>query len=85
MAAAAVLIPRQIGLEELAVTLLPSGDTFTAEVLGFGPGYVLTKIPLILLTQLKSAANDAAAAAAGVAVGQCYYNTTDTSLHTRLT
>ena|ERR1039457_5848350 len=77
----ATVTPRPIGIEDLAVTLTPSGDTFSATVLGVGPGQTLTKIPITLLTQLKSAANDTAAAAAGVNAGQVYMNTTENALH----
>lgn len=82
--AAGLAIPRLIAVEDLAASAAP-GQTFVDEVLGLGPGQVLTKIPITLLTQLKSAANDAAAAAAGVNVGQIYYNTTETALHARMT
>jgi hypothetical protein len=54
------------------------------DVLSVGP-IALNKVPILLLTQLKSAASDAAAASGGVSVGQCYYNSTDKSLHTRMT
>lgn len=84
MAGIGEVTPGLIAVEDLAVTTVPAGDTFTANVLGAG-SQTLTKIPITLLTQLASAANDAAAAVAGVSVGVCYYNTTDQKLHTRMT
>lgn len=82
--AAIVLTPRLMYIEDLATTVVPGTQT-TDTIFGLGPNTTVTLIPITLLTQLKSAANDAAAATAGVLIGQCYYNTTDSSLHARLT
>jgi len=73
---------RKIGVEDLELSATP-GDTFQAVVWGAGT-QTLTKIPLTLLTQLVAAANDSAAATAGVLVGQCYFNTTHSALWTRM-
>jgi hypothetical protein len=81
---AALLTSRKTAMEDLAVTLQPNGDTFVDEVAGVGPGQVLTKIPLTLLTQLVSAANDAAAGVAGVNVGEVYFLNTTNKLRTRM-
>lgn len=82
-AAAVVLTPRPVYLEDLAVSAAPGQQT-TDQILGLGPSTV-TLIPITLLTQLVAAANDAAAATGGVGVGVCYFNTTDSKLHTRMT
>lgn len=83
MSDALTLTVRPLYQEDFDPTTIPSGNTVTVNVLSVG-AVPLTRVPLTLLTQLFSAANDAAAAAGGVSVGQIYYNTTDTSLHTRM-
>jgi hypothetical protein len=83
MANAVNVTLRPIYMEDLATTRVPVGDTTTENVLEQGPT-TLTKIPLQLLTALAIAANDAAAAGMGVPIGQVYYNSSDLSLHTRM-
>lgn len=84
MPASVTVTPRLIALEDLATTVVPSGDTFTDTVLGSGT-QTLRKIPITLLSQLVGAANDAAAAGLGVGIGDCYYSTTRLRLVTRMT
>lgn len=83
MSDALTLSVRPIYQEDLDPTTKPTGDTVTVNVLSVG-AVPLTRIPITLLTQLVSAASDAAAAAAGVAVGRVYVNTTDNTLATRM-
>jgi hypothetical protein len=79
------LTPRLIYLQDLAVTTNPAGETASVNVLGAATNpTTLTKIGLIQLSDLEQAANDVGAAAAGVPVGQHYYNTTYGKPHTRL-
>lgn len=78
------LTPRKIFLEDLSTTTNASGATASVTVLGTG-AVTLNKLALVLLTQFTQAASDAAAAGAGVNLGQIYYNTTDSKLHARLT
>jgi hypothetical protein len=85
MAEAVEITPRQIYQEDLALTTVPTGDTDSVTVLGAPGPIALNKIPLTLLTQLVSAANDAAAGVAGVTVGDSYYNTATMRLRTRMT
>lgn len=85
MAEAVEITPRQIYQEDLAMTTVPTGDTDSVGVLGAPSPATLNKIPLTLLTQLISAANDAAAGVAGAAIGDAYYNTTTMRLRTRMT
>lgn len=73
---------RKLGIEDIEVTDTP-GDTFQATVWGAGT-QTLTKVPLTLLTQLTAAADDSAAATAGVSVGQIYFNTTHSALWARM-
>lgn len=84
MSAAAVITPRPIYVEDMSATNVP-GTTTTDTILGLGSGVTVTKVPITLLTQLVVAANDAAAATAGVPVGGIYVNsTTGNALHTRM-
>lgn len=83
MPASVTVTPRKIAMEDLATTAVPAGDTFTDTVLGAG-STTLTKVPITLLSQLVSAANDAAAAAGGVLVGECYYHSVRLRLVTRM-
>lgn len=83
MADAVELTFRPIYMEDIASTKVPTGDNATVEVLGSG-SQSLQKVPLTLLTQLVSAADDSAAATGGVLVGEVYYNTTRTRLRTRM-
>jgi hypothetical protein len=84
MPSAAAVTLRPIYMEDLATTRTPTGDMAAENVLDQGPTS-LTRIPLLLLASLANAANDAAAAVLGVPVGQVYFNTTDQSMHTRMT
>jgi hypothetical protein len=78
--------PRLICLEDVSVTTNPSGETVAMNVLGAaGNPQTLNKLALMLLTSLTQAANDAAAATAGVALGELYYCTGDSKPHSRLT
>ncbi len=83
MAGTLEITPRLVHLEDMAATTTPTGDTETIDVLG-GGAMSLTKIPITLLTQLVSAANDAAAGAGGVAVGEVYFLNTTSKLRTRM-
>ncbi len=77
---------RKIHLEDLEVTTNAAGATSSVNVLGAASNPVtLTKIALVQLTDFESAANDVGAAAAGVAVGEVYYNSTTAKLKARMT
>lgn len=84
MANAVSVTLRPIYVEDLAATTVPTGDTVSENVLDQGPT-TLNKIPITLLTQLTQAANDAAAASAGVPVGKAYYDSTLRVLAVRMT
>jgi hypothetical protein len=76
---------RLIYLEDLSTTTSPTGATASVNVLNAATNpQTLHKIPVVLLTQFTVAANDGAAAAAGVAVGQVYVTSLGV-LHTRMT
>ena len=84
MATDITLTPRKIYLEDLATTTTQAGETEAVTVLGAAVNPVtLNKLALVLLTQFTAAANDVAAAAAGVALGEVYYNTTASKLYSR--
>jgi len=86
MAADITLTPRLLYLEDLATTSNASGETASVTVLGEAVNPVtLNKIPVVLLTDFTQAANDGAAATAGVTVGEVYYSTTLSNLKTRMT
>jgi len=86
MPADLTLAPRLICLEDLSITTNPSGATVSMTVLGAPINPVtLTKLALVLLTSFTQAANDGAAATAGVALGELYYHVGDAQLHARLT
>ena len=78
--------PRPLYLEDLAVTTDPDGETASVTVYGapINPN-TLHKIAVVLYTAFQQAANDVAAAAAGVAVGTVYYNTTTSTRKARMT
>jgi hypothetical protein len=78
----ATLTPRLIYKEDLAATTT-RGETASATVLGAG-STTLNKVDAIFLSDLVSAANDAAAAALGVGVGALYYCSADGKPHARL-
>lgn len=75
------ITPRLICKEDLNRTTT-RGETTTAEVLGAGL-VTLNKVDLWFLSDYTAAANDAAAAAAGVEVFEIYYNTTRNKLKAR--
>lgn len=79
-------IPRLIYLEDLGVTTNPSGETASVNILNAptNPNTV-HKLALVLLTDFTQAANDVAAAAAGVGIGYPYYNTATSKIKTRMT
>ncbi len=80
------ITPRKIYLEDVATTTTASGETASVNVAGEASNpQTLHKLALVLLTQFTAAANDAAAAADGVALGQVYYNTTASALYARRT
>ena len=85
MAVDATLTPRKIYLEDIDYLEDPTvTQTASVNVLGAtGNPQTLNKPCLLLLTSLTQAANDAAAASAGVNVGQAYWNTTTGALYTR--
>lgn len=66
--------PRKIHKEDLATTTT-RGETAVENVMGLG-STTLTKVDAIFLSDLTAAADDAAAATAGVGVGYLYFNTT---------
>lgn len=78
--------PRKIYIEDLDLSTAATAQTTTVNVLGAGTNpQTVTKVDMVRLTQFISAANDTAAAAAGVSVGAIYYNTTISNLAARLT
>jgi hypothetical protein len=80
------ITPRKLYVEDLDLTTNASGATASTNVLGAPSNPVtVNKIDMVRLTQFTQAANDAAAAAAGVNLGEVYYNTTNSKLHARLT
>lgn len=80
------MTPRKICIEDLELTTTATGATVSANVLGaLGNPQTLNKIDMVRLTQFTVAANDVAAAAAGISTGQIYYNSTESGLHTRMT
>lgn len=86
MATDITLTPRLLYLEDLATTTNASGETESVTVLGEPSNPVLLhKIPAVLLTAFTQAANDSAASAAGVQLGEIYYNTTASKLYARRT
>ena len=79
-----VLTPRLIYAQDVALTTNPNAPDVSQEVLGVGV-VPLSPIDAVLYSAFTQAANDAAAAAAGVALGFIYYNTTFSALKARLT
>lgn len=80
------LTPRPIYKEDCALVVSPTPITTSANVLTAGgtvPATV-TKMDIVFYSSLTVAANDAAAASAGVAVGQLYV-TGSSILQTRMT
>lgn len=77
------LTPRLLYKEDLALTTTVTGETASVTVMGAGT-QTLNKIPMVLFTQFTVAANDGAAAVAGVAIGEVYV-TSGAKLRTRLT
>lgn len=70
---------RLISMADLAVTENPNGETFEAEVAGYGMA-TLDKIPAVLFTQFEQFSTDALARAGGIDQGMLYYNTTGSGL-----
>ncbi len=87
MPADITITPRRFYLEDIDYTTDPTGvQTASVNVLGAPANPVtLTKPSLYLLTDLTQAANDAAAAVAGVPIGGHYWSTTYNAPHTRMT
>jgi hypothetical protein len=77
------LTPRLLYKEDLALTTTVTGETASVTVLGAG-AQTLNKIPMVLFTQFTVAANDVAAAGAGVNQGEIYV-TAAGKLRARLT
>lgn len=77
------ITPRKLFLEDIQVTTDHTPTPSTQYVLGAG-NVPLTPVALVLYSAFGSYANDAAAAAGGVAIGSIYYSTTYNSLHTRM-
>jgi hypothetical protein len=77
--------PRKIYIEDLELTTTAAGETDSVNVLGAsGNPQTLNKVDMVRLTQFTVAANDVAAASAGVAVGTIYYSSTVGGLVTRM-
>lgn len=74
--------PRKIYVEDIDFTTT-RGETTSATILGAG-SQTVTKVDVYRLSDLTAAANDAAAASAGVIIGQHYYNTTYNKPWTRM-
>lgn len=88
MPSVVTITPRLIYLEDLSTTVAQAGALANVNVLqadGSSSAEVLNKIPMVQYTHFTAAAGDVAAAAAGVAVGEIFYCTTDSKLHARLT
>lgn len=83
MAATATVKSRKIYKEDVAFTATPTPATENAHVLGAGT-VALTKLDAVLYSAFGQYANDGAAAAGGVLVGQIYFNTTNNKLHVRM-
>lgn len=79
-----VLTPRKTFKEDLHLTTDPNAPQVSSEVLGVGI-VPLTPIDAVFYSAFTQASNDATAAAAGVAVGFIYYNTTSGALKARMT
>ena len=85
MAESLSITPRKLCIEDLDLTTTATGETVSANVLGaLGNPQTLNKIDMVRLTQFTVAANDVAAAGAGIAVGEIYYSSTLTGLATRM-
>lgn len=83
MPSSVTLTPRLIFKEDLSLTTSASQPTSSQYVAGIGPT-TLHLIDAVLYSAFGQYANDAAAAAAGVNLGSLYYNTTDSTIHARL-
>lgn len=75
--------PRSIYIEDLALSTSNAPATVNEEVMGVGT-VPLTPISAVLYSAFSSYANDVAAAAGGVLVGQIYWNSTNSALHVRM-
>ena len=71
--------------QDLELTTTAACETNSVNVLGAsGNPKTLNKVDMVRLTQFTVAANDTAAASAGVNVGEIYYNSTNSKLHARM-
>ncbi len=77
------LKPRTIVKEDLHLATVPNPTQVTKTIMGAGD-LLVTPIDAVLYSAFGSYANDGAAAAGGVLVGQLYWNTTNNKLHTRM-
>jgi hypothetical protein len=77
------ITPRKTFLEDLNVTTSPNPTPTATTVMGVG-AVSLTPISAVLYSAFGQYANDAAAAAGGVAVGYLYYNTSTNLIKTRM-
>lgn len=82
MPVSAIISGRPIAAQDIAFTANPSGETFSATVLGLG-ATALNKVPAVLYTSFQQYFNDSVAAVAGVLHGELYYNTAASKLHAR--
>ncbi len=80
----ATVISRPIYQEDIALTTNYTPVTVTETVMGLGPT-ALTPLNCIRYSDLTRAADDVAAAAAGVAVGEVYMVTATGKLRARMT
>jgi hypothetical protein len=82
MPGSVTITPRLIYKEDMDKSTSPN-ETATATVAGLG-SVTLHKVDAIFLSDLTPAANDSAAATAGIPVGAIYYNVTDGRVHARI-
>jgi hypothetical protein len=78
-----VISPRKLFVEDCQLTIDPNAPQVASEVLGVGI-VNLTQIDAVRYSAFTQAANDAAAATAGVGLGFIYYNTTSSALKARM-
>ena len=84
MASILKVTPRPIYKEDLALSTDHSPATVNETVMGVGV-VALTPISAVLYSAFGAYANDAAAASAGVNLGEIYYNSTFGKLYARRT
>lgn len=78
-----VLTPRKLFIEDCQLTTDPNAPQVASEVLGVGV-VNLTQIDAVRYSAFTQAANDSAAASAGVGLGFIYYNTASSALKVRM-